>query len=92
MKYTILTIECGEEKVQLETNSFKLARDEYERQKQCNRGRVRINGGRDPADLSGGQAVFSEERSALYIRNGGLRHDDLSRRQDNGQPKLQGRL
>lgn len=35
MKYTILTIECGEEKVQLETNSFKLARDEYERQKQC---------------------------------------------------------
>nr|DAW91707.1 MAG TPA: hypothetical protein [Bacteriophage sp.] len=45
MKYTILTIECGEEKVQLETNSFKLARAEYERQKQCNRGRVRINGG-----------------------------------------------
>ena len=32
MKYTIQTIECGEEKVQLETNSFKLARAEYERQ------------------------------------------------------------
>lgn len=45
MKYTILIIECGREEIQLETNSYREARAEYERLKECNRGRVRINGG-----------------------------------------------
>lgn len=45
MKYTILTIECGREEIQLETNSYREARAEYERLKECNRGRVRINDG-----------------------------------------------
>ena len=48
MKYTILTIECGREEIQLETNSYREARTEYERLKECNRGRVRINDGEIP--------------------------------------------
>lgn len=45
MKYTILTIDCGHETVELETDSLKDARAEYLRLKECNCGRVRIDGG-----------------------------------------------